>query len=159
MKQVQELYITFVMKPVRLRAKRKFFQFISNIILGKLFSYVFGDTSCQARMETSDPKPLKYISLILFVDLKRDTNDFSEPIARSVSDETEGTVEQIPRESQITPPQTPSTTVRESQETCSFFGRRRRHRHHSHRSRRYEVVQFTFSFFSILYSFFFLSPD
>ncbi len=28
--------------------------------LGKLFSYVFGDTSCQARMETSDPKPLKY---------------------------------------------------------------------------------------------------
>lgn len=92
---------------------------------GKLFSYVFGDTSCQARMETSDPKPL------------------NEPIARSVSDETEGTVEQIPRESQITPPQTPSTTVRESQETCSFFGRRRRHRHHSHRSRRYEIASST----------------
>jgi hypothetical protein len=29
-------------------------------ILGKLFSYVFGDASGQARMETSDPKPSRY---------------------------------------------------------------------------------------------------
>ena len=55
---------------------------------------------------------------------------------------TEATVEQVPRESQGTPPTTPSTTVRQNHESCSFFGRRRRHRHHSrqpHRSRRYEV--------------------
>ncbi len=66
----------------------------------------------------------------------------SDTIARSVSDVTEPTVEQIPRESQGTPPPTPSTTVRQNHESCSFFGRRRRHRHHSrqpHRSRRYEV--------------------
>ncbi|CAF1038558.1 unnamed protein product [Rotaria sp. Silwood1] len=89
---------------------------------GKLFSYVFGDTSCQARMETSDPKPL------------------SDTITRSFSDETEATVEQIPR-GQITPSQTPSTTVQQSHESCSFFSsRRRRHHHHRqpHRSRRYE---------------------
>ncbi len=67
---------------------------------------------------------------------------FSDTIARSVSDVTEATVEQIPRESQGTPPATPSTTVRQNHESCSFFGRRRRHRHHSrqpNRSRRYEV--------------------
>ncbi len=55
---------------------------------------------------------------------------------------TEATVEQIQRESQGTPPPTPSTTVRQNHESYSFFGRRRRHRHHSrqpHRSRRYEV--------------------
>ncbi|CAF3476500.1 unnamed protein product [Rotaria sordida] len=93
---------------------------------GKLFSYVFGDTSCQARMETSDPKPL------------------SDIITRSISDVTEATVEQIPRE-QITPPQTPSTTVQQNHESCSFFGggRRRRHHHHRqpHRLRRYEQTQ------------------
>ncbi|CAF3869299.1 unnamed protein product [Rotaria magnacalcarata] len=91
---------------------------------GKLFSYVFGDASCQARMETSDPKPL------------------SDTITRSGSDETEATVEQMPRE-QITPPHTPSTTIRQSHESSSFFGgRRRRHHHHHrqpHRSRRYEI--------------------
>ncbi|CAF3332288.1 unnamed protein product [Rotaria socialis] len=90
---------------------------------GKLFSYVFGDASCQARMETSDPKPL------------------SDTITRSGSDETEATVEQMPRE-QITPPHTPSTTIRQSHESSSFFsGRRRRHHYHHrqpHRSRRYE---------------------
>lgn len=66
----------------------------------------------------------------------------SDTIERSISDETEATVEQMPREQQITPPQTPITTVRQSHESCSFFGRRRRHRHHHrqpHRSRRYEV--------------------
>ena len=66
----------------------------------------------------------------------------SDIIARSVSDETEATVEQIPRESQGTPSQTPSTTVQQSYESLSFFGRQRRHRHHSrqpHRSRRYKV--------------------
>lgn len=54
----------------------------------------------------------------------------------------ETAIEQMPRESQDTPPQTPSTTVRQTYESESFFGRRRRHRHHSrqpHRSRRYEV--------------------
>ncbi len=62
-----------------------------------------------------------------------------------MSDETEATVEQIPREAQITPPQTPSTTVRQSHESCSFFGRRRRHRHHRqpNRSRRYEIASST----------------
>ncbi|CAF0823891.1 unnamed protein product [Adineta ricciae] len=93
---------------------------------GKLFSYVFGDTSCQARMESSDPKPL------------------SDNITRSISDETEATGEQMPREQQITPPQTPITTVEQNHEPCSFFGRRRRHRHRhhhqSHRSRRYEIA-------------------
>jgi len=72
----------------------------------------------------------------------------SDTIARSISDETEATVEQIPRESQITPPQTPSTTVRQNQESCSFFGRRRRHRHHhrqASRARRYEVKEFFFN--------------
>ncbi|CAF2415568.1 unnamed protein product [Rotaria sp. Silwood2] len=90
---------------------------------GKLFSYVFGDASCQARMETSDPKP--------------------DTITRSISDETEATVEQIPR-GHITPPQTPSTTIQQNHESCSFFGgRRRRHHHHRppHRSRRYEQTQ------------------
>jgi hypothetical protein len=57
----------------------------------------------------------------------------SDTIARSVSEETEATVEQMPREQQTTPPQ----TVRQNQ-SCSFFGRRRRHRH-PHRPRRYEV--------------------
>ena len=68
----------------------------------------------------------------------------SDVIARSVSDDIDTTIEQIPRESQGTPPQTPSTTVRQSQESESFFGRRRRHRPHSrqpHRSRRYEVMK------------------
>ncbi|UJR23518.1 hypothetical protein I4U23_026512 [Adineta vaga] len=93
---------------------------------GKLFSYVFGDASCQAHMESSDPKPL---------------NDF---ITRSISDETEATVEQMPREQQITPPQTPITTAQQNREPCSFFGRRRRHRHRQpHRSRRYEIASST----------------
>ncbi|CAF3593816.1 unnamed protein product [Adineta steineri] len=89
---------------------------------GKLFSYIFGDTSCQARMETSDPKPM---------------NDI---ITRSISDETEETIEQMPREQQITPPQTPLTTVRQNHESCSLFGRRRRRHHRQpHRSRRHET--------------------
>ena len=71
---------------------------------------------------------------------------FSERRTRSVSDETEGNAEPMSREQQLTPPQTPSTTIRQSHESCSFFGRRRRHHHHhrphhrsANRSRRIEV--------------------
>ena len=59
MKLVQELYITFEMKVVSeiFRIQSRIYSLIN---LGKLFSYVFGDASCQARMETSDPKPMRY---------------------------------------------------------------------------------------------------
>jgi hypothetical protein len=59
----------------------------------------------------------------------------SDTLARSISDETEATVEQMPREQQTTPP---PQAVRQNHQTCSFFGRRRRHRH-PNRPRRYEV--------------------
>ena len=69
-------------------------------------------------------------------------------MTRSVSEETETTVEPMTREQQLTPPQTPTTAMRQSHDSCSFFGRRRRHRSHyphrqqhrqSSRSRRMEV--------------------
>ena len=64
---------------------------------------------------------------------------------RSVSDETDGIAEPMSREQQLTPPQSPSTPIRQSHESSSFFGRRRRrqHRHHHrqpNRSRRIEVA-------------------
>ena len=77
-----------------------------------------------------------------FKSLSRSSNN-AEP---SVSDETDAIVEPMSREQQLTPPQSPSTPIRQSHESSSFFGRRRRrqHRHHHrqpNRSRRIEVSE------------------
>ncbi len=53
-------------------------------------------------------------------------------IARSITEETKATLGQIPRESQITSPQSPSITVRQGQGICSFFDRRHPHWHRHH---------------------------
>lgn len=67
--------------------------------------------------------------------LNKILNFISDTITRSGSDETEATIEQMPRE-HLTPPHTPSTTIRQNHESSSFFSsRRRRHHHHHHRHR------------------------
>ena len=94
-------------------------------------------------METSDPKPLRSVDEIRSMIEKktfRFETFFRERRAQSIIDETDLNGEALTREVQLSPPTTPSTTMRQNHDTCSFFGRRRRHHHHrsTTRSRRTE---------------------
>ena len=129
-RRVRAPFIISVMKLVReLVALPN--DFLIDRSVGKLYSYVFGDVSCAARMEASDPKPIRYVERTRSTVEKHFCS--SERRAESIIDETDLNGEAMTREVQLSPPTTPSTTMRQSHDTCSFFGRRRRHHHH-HRS-------------------------